>query len=116
MVPVPTNKHCLKIRQIDFPARVLVHPADGPGHVAFVPHAEPPGHPAVPDACAFPDQHRDQGRFLDPFSFAVQQRGLRREFQREQSGQRNPLRFGLIVGARRFTRHTATPALRAGDS
>lgn len=51
-----------------------------------------------------------------PFPFAVQLRCLRRRVQRAQGRHRDPLRFGLIMGARRFSSYAPALPFRAGDS
>jgi hypothetical protein len=63
---VPTNKHLLQGRQCGGPGWTPVHLADGPRDVAFVSRGKALGHPIVLYAGSFPDQHCDEGIFLDP--------------------------------------------------
>jgi hypothetical protein len=92
---VPTHKHCLQFCQVLPPNGLIVYPANGPGHVAFVPHGKTPGGPTVFHAGSFPDQHpgmHPPAKPLPPLRIA---RGVPWNFRQREGFSRE----FLLVGA-----------------
>ena len=92
----PTHKHCLQFRQILPSNRLIVCPADGPGHVAFVTHGKTPGGPTVFHAGSFPDQHpgmHPPAKPLPPLRIA---RGVPWNFRQREGFSREFLLAGAL--------------------